>query len=89
MKPLLIALAKWLLAAAMDKALRDALPKVYGKIDREVPALMSAGAPPELVGQAISSAISDATGKPALKDQIDAVVGLYSPITAAFKALKR
>jgi TnpA family transposase len=88
MKSLLIKAAKWLLAAAMDKALRDNLPKVFTKVDREVPTLLSAGASPELVTQSISAAISEATGKPALKDQIDAVVGLYSPITAAIKLFK-
>jgi hypothetical protein len=89
LKPLLIAAAKWLFVAAMDKALRDNLPKVYGKIDKEVPTLLNAGAPPELISHAISTAISEATGKPALKDQIDAVVGLYSPISAAVKAIKK
>jgi hypothetical protein len=88
MKELLIKAAKWLLKAAMDKALRDNLPKVFAKVDHDVPTLLSAGAPPEVVAHAISSAISEATGKPALKDQIDAVVGLYSPITAAIKLFK-
>jgi hypothetical protein len=89
LKPLLIAAAQWLLKAAMDKALRDNLPKVYGKLDKEVPAMLEHGAGPEVVAHAISSAISDATGKPALKDQIDAVVGLYSPISAAVKSFRK
>jgi len=88
MKKLLIKAAKWLLKAAMDKALRDNLPKVFAKVDREVPTLLTAGASPELITQSISTAISEATGKPPLKDQIDAVVGLYSPITAAIKLFK-
>ena len=89
MKHLLITLAQWLLKAAMDKALRDNLPKVYGKIDREVPTLLSAGAAPEVVAHAIGTAIGDATGKPALADQIQAVVGLYNPITAAVKSFRK
>jgi len=88
MKELLIKIAKWLLKAAMDKALRENLPKVFAKVDHDVPTLLSAGAPPELITQCISTAISEATGKPALKDQIDAVVGLYSPITPAIKLFK-
>lgn len=89
LKPLLIAAAKWLLAAALDKAVRDNLPKVYGKINQDVPKLLEHGAGPEAVTSAISTAISEATGKPALKDQIDAVVGLYSPIKAAVKAVRQ
>jgi hypothetical protein len=89
MKKLLISLAQWLLKAAMDKALRESLPKVYGKIDQDVPKLLEHGAPPEVVGHAISTAISDATGKPALKTQIDAVIGLYSPISATVKAFRK
>jgi hypothetical protein len=88
-KPLLIAAAKWLLSAAMDKALRENLPQVYGKINEDVPKLLEHGAPAEVVASAISTAISQATGKPALKTQIDAVVGLYSPIKAAVSAVRK
>lgn len=89
MKALLIKAAKWLLRAAMDQVLRENLPAVYGKIDQDVPKLIEHGAPPEVVGHAISTAISEATGKPALKTQIDAVIGLYSPISATVKAFKK
>jgi hypothetical protein len=89
MKELLIKVAKWLLKAAMDKALRENLPKVFAKVDSQMPALLEHSAPPEVVGHAISSAISEATGKPALKTQIDAVIGLYSPVTAAIKSFKK
>jgi len=73
----------------MDQMLRDNLPAVYGKIDQDVPKLIEHGAPPEVIGRAISAAISDATGKPALKTQIDAVIGLYNPISATVKAFKK
>jgi hypothetical protein len=89
MKELLIKIAKWLLKAAMDKALRENLPKVFTKVDEQMPALLEHGAPPEVVAHAISSAIGEATGKPALKTQIDAVIGLYNPITAAIKSFRK
>jgi hypothetical protein len=89
MKSLLIKIAKWLLKAVMDKALRDNLPKVFNRVDEQVPSLLEHGAPPEVIGSVVSSAISEATGKPAIKTQIDAVIGLYSPINAAVKSFKK
>ncbi len=83
MKHLLIRLAKVLLKLAMDKALEQALPKIYKQLDAEVPKLLMNQAPPSVVQSAISSAIVKNTGGKLNKDMLDLVVLAYDPIKAA------
>jgi hypothetical protein len=83
MKHLLIQLAKVLLKLAMDKALEQALPKIYKQLDAEVPKLLMNQAPPAVVQNAISSAIIKSTGGKLNKDMLDLVVLAYDPIKAA------
>jgi hypothetical protein len=83
MKHLLIRLAKALLKLAMDKALEQALPKIYKQLDAEVPKLLMNQAPPSVVQNAISTAIVKSTGGKLNKDMLDLVVLAYDPIKAA------
>jgi hypothetical protein len=83
MKHLLIRLAKVLLKLAMDKALEQALPKIYKQIDAEVPKLLMNQAPPSVVQNAISTAIVKSTGGKLNNDMLDLVVLAYDPIKAA------
>jgi hypothetical protein len=89
MKFLLIELAKLLLKMAMDKALRQALPKVYAQLDSELPQVLSMKPAPIVVESVVAQSIAQATGTRATLTQIDAVVGLYSPMKAALRNLKR
>jgi hypothetical protein len=83
MKHLLIRLAKVLLKLAMDKALEQALPRIYKQLDSEVPKMLMNQAPPSVVQSAISSAIVKGTGGKLNKDMLDLVVLAYDPIKAA------
>jgi hypothetical protein len=89
MKFLLIELAKLLLKAAMDKALRKALPKVYARLDSDLPQVLSMNPAPIVVESVVAQSIAQATGDRATVDQIQAVIGLYDPIQAALRNLKR
>ena len=89
MKFLLIELAKLLLKAAMDKALRKALPKVYAQLDSDLPQVLSMNPAPIVVEAVVAQSIAQATGDRATVDQIQAVIGLYDPIQAALRNLKR
>jgi hypothetical protein len=89
MKFLLIELAKLLLKAAMDKALRKALPKVYAQLDSDLPQVLSMNPAPIVVESVVAQSIAQATGDRATVDQIQAVIGLYDPIKAALRNLKR
>lgn len=83
MKHLLIRLAKVLLKLAMDKALEQALPKIYKQIDAELPKLLMNQAPPSVVQNAISTAIVRGTSGKLNQDLVDLVVLAYDPIKAA------
>lgn len=85
MQTLLLRLAKALLRMAIDQALEKSLPKVFGRIDAEMPVLLANQAPPLKVTGLIASAISDATGQKASKAQVEAVIGLYNPVAAAVR----
>jgi hypothetical protein len=89
MKFLLIELAKLLLNAAMDKALRKALPKVYAQLDSDLPQVLSMNPAPIVVESVVAQSIAQATGDRATVDQIQAVIGLYDPMKAALRNLKR
>jgi hypothetical protein len=88
MRALLLHLAQWLLKRALDRALEQGLPQVFGRIDRELPLLLEAKAPPTQVSGLIASAIADATGHRASAEQVQAVIGLYNPVAAAANHLE-
>jgi hypothetical protein len=89
MKFLLIELAKLLLKMAMDKALRKALPKVYALLDGDLPQVLSMKPAPMVVESVVAQSIAQATGNRATVDQIQAVIGLYDPMKAALRNIKK
>ena len=89
MKTLLIRLAKLLLKAAMDAALRKALPKIYERLDADMPQLLAMKPVPTVVESVVGQAISASTGKRASESQIEAVLGLYDPLQAALRNLRK
>ena len=89
MKPLLIRTAKLLLRLAMDRALVQALPKVYERLDADLPQVLSVNPAPIVVESVIAQSIAAATKRRATDAQIQAVVGLYDPIAAALRNIKK
>lgn len=89
MKTLLLALSRVLLQAALDAALRRALPRVFQRLDSEIPLLLTHLAPPSKVRGTIASAIGDALGRRATPPEIDAVIALYDPIKGAANRLSQ
>jgi hypothetical protein len=83
-------LGRIFLKLALDKAVRVALPKIYEKLDLEMPQLLENASPTQMT-DAVSTAIAVATeGKVAVTGtQIQAVVGLYSPIAATVRTFKK
>lgn len=83
-------LGRIFLKLALDKAVRLALPKIYERLDLEMPRLLESADPNQMTA-AVSTAITVATsGKVAVTPtQIQAVVGLYSPIAATVRNLKK
>ena len=89
MKQLLIHLAKMLLKAALDAAVRKALPKIYERLDADLPQVLSMNPAPIVVESVVAQSIAAATKKRATESQIEAVLGLYDPIKAALRNVKR
>jgi hypothetical protein len=89
MKSLLIKISKLLLKLAMDEALRRVLPKVYAQLDAELPQVLEMKPAPIVVESVVAQSIAQATGNRASVSQIEAVIGLYDPMRAALRNLKR
>lgn len=83
MKTFLIALAKFLLRAAIDKTLMEALPRIYEKLDTKIPTALLNRASSAIVKSEIEYTIEQVTRKPATEDMINLVVALYDPIQNA------
>ena len=89
MKTLLIYLAKALLKASLDAALKRAMPEIYKRLDGELPLLLANRVPPSVVKGVIASAVSDSIGKRANPAQVSAIAALYDPIAAAINNMNR
>lgn len=89
MNAILIRVAKLLLKLAMDHTLRQVLPKVYERLDEDMPQVLSMKPVPVVVESVVAQAITAATDKRATMSQIEAVIGLYDPIKAALRNVKR
>lgn len=88
MKPLLIFLSKKLLRLAIDKALEQALPRIYEKLDVKIPSMLFNGASPNYIKSEIEFVIGQVTGKPVTKNVLDIVTTLYDPIQNAVRTGK-
>lgn len=87
-KPLLIKAAKFLLKLALDQAVYKALPSIYYKLDAEMPTMLTNYGPKTIKSQ-IQSIAMDAVGKRVSPIEVEAIAGLYSPIAAAAKNMRR
>jgi hypothetical protein len=78
------------LKLALDAAVRKALPAIYKKLDLEMPRLLEEATPSQMT-RAIGEVITEVTkgSVPVSQSQIEAVVGLYSPISAVVRNLKK
>lgn len=87
MKTLFVELGRTLLRLALDRAVREALPRIYRRLDMEMPQLLSYGTPAQVKAE-IASVITHEAGKQPKPSQIEAVIGLYSPVAGAIRAFK-
>jgi hypothetical protein len=78
-----------LLKLALDRALRKELPMIFAKLDMEVPFLLINKAKPLEVQAVVTDAIEEKLGRVATPTQIQAVLGLYDPVKAAIRNLRR
>jgi hypothetical protein len=77
------------LRLAVDRALRKELPEIFAKLDLELPYMLASRAKPLEVQAVVTDIIEEKIGGIATATQISAVLGLYDPVKAAIRNLKR
>lgn len=70
-----------------EQKLEAVLPVIFDDIDNQLPALIGVATGYE-VEELIGRAIQKATGAKPTVSQVETIIGLYSPVKAAFKAFK-
>jgi hypothetical protein len=78
-----------LLKLAVDRALRKELPAIFAKLDIELPFMLINHAKPLEVQAVVTDVIEERIGGIATATQVSAVLGLYDPVKAAIRNLKR
>jgi len=78
-----------LLKLAVDRALRKELPQIFARLDMELPFLLINHAKPLEVQAVVTDAIEEKLSGIATATQVSAVLGLYDPVKAAIRNLKR
>jgi len=82
-------LGRTLLKLAVDRALRKELPAIFARLDLELPFLLINHAKPLAVKAVVTDAIEEKIGHKTTATQVSAVLGLYDPIKAAIRNIKR
>ena len=81
-------LGRVMLKLAVDRALRKELPAIFAKLDIELPPMLNHARPIE-VQAVVTDAIEAKLGRVATPTQISTVLGLYDPIKAALRNIRR
>lgn len=82
-------LSRVLLRLAVDRALRKELPQIFAKLDIELPPMLVNHAKPLEVQAVVTDIIEEKIGGIATATQINAVLGLYDPVKAAIRNIRR
>ena len=77
------------LRLAVDRALRKELPQIFAKLDIELPPMLVNHAKPLEVQAVVTDIIEEKIGGIATATQISAVLGLYDPVKAAIRNIRR
>ena len=80
---------RFLLSMAVDRALRNELPMIFARLDLELPFMLLNKAKPLTLQAAVTDAIEEKLGGIATATQVSAVLGLYDPVKAALRNIKR
>jgi hypothetical protein len=82
-------LGRILLKMAADRALRRELPGIFAKLDLELPYMLMNKAKPLEVQAVVTDVIEEKIGGIATATQVAAVLGLYDPVKAAIRNIRR
>ena len=82
-------LARVLLKLAMDRALRKELPAIYKSLDLQIPFLLINRAGAAEVKATVTDIIEENIGHKATATQVSAILGLYDPVKAALRSIRK
>ena len=82
-------LGRTLLKLAVDRALRRELPAIFAKLDIKLPSMLVNHAKPLEVQAVVTDVIEKKLGRTATATQVSTILGLYDPVKAAIRNLKR
>ena len=82
-------LGRTLLKLAVDRALQRELPAIFAKLDIELPSMLVNHAKPLAVQAVVTDVIEKKLGRTATATQVSTILGLYDPVKAAIRNLKR
>jgi hypothetical protein len=77
------------LRLAVDRTLRKELPSIFAKLDLELPYMLASRAKPPEVQAVVTDIIEEKIGHKATATQVSAILGLYDPVKAAIRNIKR
>ena len=89
LRTIALELGRVALRLAVDRALRKELPQIFARLDLELPFMLINHAKPLEVQAVVTDVIEEKIGGIATATQISAVLGLYDPVKAAIRNLKR
>lgn len=89
MKKLFVRLAKILLRLALDKAIRQVLPKIYENLDISVPIAIVNGASPTVIQSEISYLAKKFSKEEVSDTAVEALALLYNPIKNAVRTQRK
>ena len=89
LRTIALELGRVALRLAVDRALRKELPAIFAKLDIEMPFMLINHAKPLEVQAVVTDVIEEKLGRTATATQIQTVLGLYDPVKAAIRNLKR
>jgi hypothetical protein len=81
--------ARILLKLAVDRALRKELPAIFARLDTDLPYMLLNKAKPLQVQAVVTDVIEEKLGRTATATQVSAVLGLYDPVKAAIRNIRR
>ena len=82
-------ISRALLKLAVDRALRRELPAIFATLDTDLPYMLMNKAKPLEVQTVVTDVIEEKIGGIATATQVSAILGLYDPVKAAIRNLKR
>ena len=89
LRTIALELGRVALRLAVDRALRKELPQIFAKLDMELPFMLINHSKPIEVQAVVTDVIEEKLGRTATATQIQTVLGLYDPVKAAIRNLKR